>query len=84
MHAAHDQRPPRPAWRIPAWLALGVFLGAAVVLLWSEHRAHLLNAAFWGLILLCPLAHLLMHGGHGSHGASHGAHARGRRTREEP
>lgn len=33
-----------------------------------EHRAHLLGILPYALLLLCPLLHLFMHGGHSEHG----------------
>ncbi len=44
------------------------FLAMAVVLLFSEHRAHFLGVLPWLFLLACPLLHVFMHGGHGSHG----------------
>jgi hypothetical protein len=44
------------------------FAGLAVVLLWQEHRAHLLGVIPYLILLACPLIHLFMHRGH--HGAS--------------
>jgi hypothetical protein len=44
-------------------VALFGFLGIAVFFLWTEHRAHLLGALPYVLLLACPLMHLL-HGGH--------------------
>ena len=47
-----------------------VFLGFAAIalfFLWEEHKAHLLGALPYVLLLLCPLLHMF-HGGHGSHG----------------
>jgi hypothetical protein len=47
-----------------------VFLGfaaIAVFFLWEEHKAHLLGALPYVLLLLCPLLHMF-HGGHGGHG----------------
>jgi hypothetical protein len=51
-------------------LVFWVFLGIALFFLWTEHRAHLLGALPYLLLLACPLMHLFMHGGHR---ASHGA-----------
>jgi hypothetical protein len=48
-----------------------VFVGFLIVggaLLFTEHRAHVLGVLVWLPLLLCPLMHLFMHGGHGSHG----------------
>ena len=50
--------------------AFMVFLGFAVmalVLLWSEHRAHILGILPYLFILACPLMHIFMHRGHGHH-----------------
>jgi hypothetical protein len=43
---------------------LGVFLAVALFFLWEEHRAHLLSALPWLLLLACPLMHLFMHRRH--------------------
>jgi len=48
-------------------LGLGVFLAIALFFLWEEHRAHLLGALPWLLLLACPLMHMLMHRRHGGH-----------------
>ena len=48
-------------------LGLGVFLAIAFFFLWQEHRAHLLGALPWLLLLACPLMHRLMHRRHGGH-----------------
>ena len=45
-----------------------VFAVIAAFYLLSEHRAHLLGALPFLLLLACPLMHLFMHGGHGGHG----------------
>jgi len=47
-----------------------VFLGFAAIaafFLWEEHKAHLLGALPYVLLLLCPLMHLF-HAGHGGRG----------------
>ena len=57
--------PPRPhsSW---GWIfvAFGVM---AVVLLWEEHRAHLLGVIPYLILLACPLMHLLHRGHHRGH-----------------
>lgn len=53
-----------------------VFLGFAAIagfFLWEEHKAHLLGAVPYVLLLLCPLMHLF-HGGHGGHGDGNEKH----------
>ena len=64
------------------YLVLG---GLATYLYFSDHRAHILGALPFLLLLACPLMHVFMHrghgghGGHGSHGARPPADDRGRR-----
>ncbi len=48
------------------WI-LVAFLAIAAFFLFTEHRAHLLGALPFLLLLACPLMHLFMHGGHGGH-----------------
>jgi multisubunit Na+/H+ antiporter MnhG subunit len=52
------------------WLATGLLLLLAAACYWysAEHQSHISLALFWGLILACPLMHILGHGGH-RHGA---------------
>ena len=60
-----------------AGLVLLGFLAIVGVLLFTEHRAHVLGALLYLPLLLCPLMHFFMHGGHG-HGG-HGQHESARR-----
>ena len=64
-----------PPSRTALWLALALAAGTLVFFLWEEHRAHLLGALPYLLLLACPLVHLMMHGRHrhGGH-ADHGGH----------
>lgn len=60
-----------------------IFLGFVAVggiVLFTEHRAHVLGALIWLLPLACLLMHMFGHG-HGSHG-SHGSH--GQRNERSP
>lgn len=50
------------------WIALIGFLAIVTFFLWEEHRAHILGALPWALLLLCPLLHFSMHRGRGGHG----------------
>jgi hypothetical protein len=64
-----------------AGLVLIGFLVIAGVLLFTEHRAHVLGALVFLPLLLCPLMHLFMHGGHGGHGGhAAGSHNNPKRT----
>lgn len=48
------------------WVFLG-FLAVAGFFLLTEHRAHVLGALPFLLLLACPLLHWFHHGGHGRH-----------------
>jgi hypothetical protein len=52
-----------------AGLVLIGFLVIAGALLFTEHRAHVLGALIFLPLLLCPLMHMFMHGGHGGDAA---------------
>lgn len=56
----------RRAWAYG--LALAGLLALAAYFLFAGHRAHLLGALPYLLLLACPLMHLLMHRGHGGGG----------------
>jgi hypothetical protein len=49
-------------------MALIGFSLIAGVLLFTEHRAHVLGVLLYVPLLLCPIMHLFMHGRHGGHG----------------
>lgn len=51
-----------------------MFLVIAVFFLWEEHRAHILGALPYAVLLLCPLIHFFMHRRHNGH--SNGGHNR--------
>jgi len=58
-----------------------VFLGFAAIalfFLWEEHKAHLLGALPYVLLLLCPLLHMF-HGGHSGQSENH-KHEGGEKT----
>ena len=84
MPTATDPNVQREAVRIPAWLGLCLFLAIAAFFLFEEHRAHILGAVPYALLLLCPIIHLFMHRGHnddrGAH-SRHGGHPSYRRER---
>ena len=63
--------------RSPTGLVLIAFLAIATFYLVTEHTAHFFGLLPYGLLLLCPILHLFMHGGHGGHGGqeNHSAHA---------
>lgn len=53
-----------------SWVFYG-FVLFAVLLLATEHRAHLLGILPYLILLACPLMHLFMHHGHGGHDHRH-------------
>ena len=73
VHETHHSAP-APS-RLVLRIGLCVFLGAIGFFLWTEHRAHLLGALPYLLLLACPAMHLFMHHGHGhrDHAHDHGA-----------
>lgn len=70
----HEGQPQGSLLTSRAGLVLFGFLAIAGVLLFTEHRAHVLGALIWLPLLLCPLMHMFMHGGHSGHGG-HGVTA---------
>ena len=53
----------RPGW---GWIFFA-FVAMAVVLLWGEHRAHILGVIPYLILFSCPLMHLLHRHGHREH-----------------
>jgi hypothetical protein len=49
-------------------LVLIAFLLIVGFYLVTEHTAHVFGVLPYALLLLCPILHLLMHGGHGGDG----------------
>ena len=68
---ASQAEPKSAAFRLPIWIGTSLFCAIALFFLWQEHRAHLLGALPYLLLLSCPLIHIFMHHGHG-HGHDHG------------
>jgi Protein of unknown function (DUF2933) len=60
-------------FRSRSGLVFLVFSAIAIFFLWEEHKAHLLGALPYVLLLLCPLLHLF-HGGHGRRGGGDEQH----------
>lgn len=82
-HSEHQGHPQGSFLASRAGLVLIGFLIIAGVLLFTEHRAHVLGILIWLPILACPLMHIFMHGGHGGHGG-HGSDAQQNRERSTP
>ena len=64
--SGHRHGPPRAAAR-SKWVLLA-FAAIAAFFLFTEHRAHLLGALPFLLLLACPVMHFFHHRGHGGHG----------------
>ena len=57
-------------WLTSNGLAALLLIAGAIYFLLTEHRAHVIALLPWSILLLCPLIHIFMHGGHahGEHG----------------
>jgi hypothetical protein len=65
-HHSHE-RPAPGFWRTRHAAGGLVLAAVAAWFLWAEHRAHLLGALPYLLLLACPLVHVFMHRGHAAH-----------------
>jgi hypothetical protein len=70
MQSEHSTGGPGRFLRSPSGLVLIGFFAIAGFYLVTEHTAHLWGYLPYALLLLCPLLHLFMHGGHSGHGGS--------------
>ncbi len=66
-HAGRQSKPEGSFLTSRAGIALLILLAIAGFLLFTEHRAHVLGAGLFLLLLACPLLHIFMHGGHSGH-----------------
>ena len=71
---SHRETEPPPFWRSRYAMGLLVMGAIATYFLLSEHRAHILGAPPFLLLLACPLMHVFMHHGHGGHDSGHAHH----------
>lgn len=62
----------QPFWFSSNGLGALTLIGAVCYFLFMEHREHLFQFLPFLILLLCPLMHIFMHGGHG-----HGRHGEG-------
>jgi hypothetical protein len=53
--------PRREPARIPWMLGFCFFAVISLILLWEEHRAHILGVLPYVLVLACPIIHIFMH-----------------------
>jgi uncharacterized membrane protein YgcG len=66
-HHGHGAPPQGGFWTSRAFIVFLGFAAIALVLLWEEHKAHILGLIPYLFLLACPLMHIFMHGGHGGH-----------------
>lgn len=66
-HSQLEHQPQGSFLSSRAGLVMIGFLMIAGMLLFTEHRAHVLGILIWLPLLACPLMHMFMHHGHGGH-----------------
>ncbi len=64
--------PKKSFWTTPNGLSAIALITIAVYYLLTEHEAHFFAALPFLILLLCPLLHVFMMGGHGHGGHGHG------------
>lgn len=57
-------------WMTPQGLVALLFISFPTYFLFIEHREHIFQFLPYLILLLCPLMHIFMHGGHGNHHSS--------------
>lgn len=71
-HENHERHGPGGSapsfWRSRYGIGFLAFAAIAMVFLLTEHRAHVLGALPYALLLASPFLHVFMHRGHGAHG----------------
>ena len=67
-HHDHEGGSHGSYWSSRAFLVFLGFAAIAVVMLWEEHKAHILGILPFLFLLACPLMHVFMHRGHGHGG----------------
>jgi hypothetical protein len=70
-HSEHEPSRSSAGWPFPVKITLTCLTAIAAFFLIGQHWVHLAGILPWFLILLCPLMHLFMHGGHGGHNHDH-------------
>ena len=70
MTVRRDQPSRTRPFHVPGWVAFVSFVAIAAFFVWTEHRAHLLGALPYLLVLLALVIAVLMHRGRGDAGGS--------------
>lgn len=66
----HRSKPKNTLWKNPVvWICLA----AVGYWIYTYHLEHALGFLPYAILLLCPLMHIFMHGGHGHGGHNHGS-----------
>jgi Protein of unknown function (DUF2933) len=81
-HSQFEHQPQGSFLTSRAGLVMFGFLIIAGVLLFTEHRAHVLGILIWLPLLACLLMHIFMHHGHGGHSGRSGNAGLARQDRE--
>lgn len=63
----HRPKNKKPWWKTSSGMLLIVLFAFGGYFLVKEHAAHIGDNWIWLILLLCPLIHIFMHGGHGKH-----------------
>lgn len=71
MTSSHQHTSPNQFWKNPLVIVALIVIG---YWLFAYHSQHLLGWLPYAIILLCPLMHIFMHGGHGHGGSDHQHH----------
>lgn len=79
LESRHRHEPPQAVSSRSKWVFVA-FVAIAAFFLFAEHRAHLLGALPFLLLLACPLMHFFHHRGHGK---GHGGHGGGSGNKPE-
>ena len=75
-HHDHEGGSHGSYWSSRAFLVFLGFAAIAVVMLWEEHKAHILGILPFLFLLACPLMHVFMHRGHGHGGGDRSSNDR--------
>ena len=76
MNDTHFDNEPHETWLFSKGTVVACAVVAVIgLLMLTGHRAHVLGALPYLLLLACPLMHIFMHGGHGHRSHYHAHHA---------